>query len=255
MKTLYLECSMGVAGDMLMAALYELCTDSQKQEFLARMCALGLPGVEIAPLAANSGGIAGTHMKVTVGGAEEDEPHPDGHSTPAPTNTSTTITQNTHRNTIITEAHAHAHSHHHPHVHRTPQDARHLEQLPVSEQVRADALCVYQSIAEAEAHVHGTTVTDIHFHEVGTLDAIADVVGVCLLMEMLGAEDVAASPIHVGRGQVRCAHGILPVPAPATAWLLRGAPIYSADVDGELCTPPAQRWSAILPGASAPCRP
>lgn len=239
MKTLYLECSMGVAGDMLMAALYELCTDSQKQEFLARMRALGLPGVEIAPLAANSGGIAGTHMKVTVGGAEEDEPHPDGHTHAcAEEHEHHHHAEHAQEHHHHGEAHAHAHSHHHPHVHRTPQDVRAiLEQLPVSEQVRADALCVYQSIAEAEAHVHGTTVTDIHFHEVGTLDAIADVVGVCLLMEMLGAEDVAASPIHVGRGQVRCAHGILPVPAPATAWLLRGAPIYSADVDGELCTP------------------
>ena len=239
MKTLYLECSMGVAGDMLMAALYELCTDSQKQEFLARMCALGLPGVEIAPLAANSGGIAGTHMKVTVGGAEEDEPHPDGHSHAcADEHEHHHHAEHAQEHHHHGEAHAHAHSHHHPHVHRTPQDVRAiLEQLPVSEQVRADALCVYQSIAEAEAHVHGTTVTDIHFHEVGTLDAVADVAAVCLLLEELAPEQVVCSPIHVGSGQVRCAHGILPVPAPATAHILREVPTYGGSVRGELCTP------------------
>lgn len=228
MKTLYLECSMGVAGDMLMAALYELCTDEQKQAFLARMRGLGLPGVEILPQSAQSGGIAGTHMQVTVGGLEEDdvqtEEHPHGHH---------------HEHHHHEHAHEHHHEHaHHSHVHRTPADVQAIvKALPLSPSVQANALQVYEAIARAEAHVHGVPVTDIHFHEVGTLDAIADVVGVCLLMEMLGADDVAASPIHVGRGQVRCAHGVLPVPAPATAWLLRGAPIYSADVDGELCTP------------------
>lgn len=222
MKTLYLECSMGVAGDMLMAALYELCTDEQKERFLAQMRALGLPGVEIAPLPAQSGGIAGTHMRVTVGGLEEDDAPSQAH-------------EHGHHHH---HEHHHEHPHKHPHVHRTPADVRTIvEALPLSEGVRANALQVYEAIAQAEAHVHGVPVADIHFHEVGTLDAIADVVGVCLLMEMLGPEDVAASPIHVGSGQVRCAHGVLPVPAPATAWLLRGAPIYSADVDGELCTP------------------
>ncbi|WP_367924070.1 nickel pincer cofactor biosynthesis protein LarC [uncultured Ruthenibacterium sp.] len=214
MKTLYLECSMGVAGDMLMAALYELCTEQQKQEFLAQMRNLGLPGVEISPQVASSGGIAGTHMQVTVCGHEEDDVHKAHHT-----------------------GHAQD-AHHHPHTHRTPADVQTIvEQLTLPHKVRTNALQVYKAIAQAEAHVHGVSVADIHFHEVGTLDAIADVVGVCLLIDMLGADEVIASPIHVGRGQVRCAHGVLPVPAPATAYLLQGVPIYSADVDGELCTP------------------
>ena len=109
--------------------------------------------------------------------------------------------------------------------------------LPVSDKVKADALAVYGLIAEAESHAHGQPADQIHFHEVGTMDAVADVVGVCLLMEQLGADRIVASPVHVGSGQVRCAHGILPVPAPATAHILRGVPTYGGQIRGELCTP------------------
>jgi len=112
-----------------------------------------------------------------------------------------------------------------------------LEKLPLSEKVREDAKAVYALIAAAESEVHGAPVEEIHFHEVGSLDAVADVTAVCLLMEMIGAEKVVASPVHVGSGTVRCAHGILPVPAPATALILRDIPIYSGSVRGELCTP------------------
>ena len=103
--------------------------------------------------------------------------------------------------------------------------------------MRDDALAVYHRIAEAESKVHGRPVDQIHFHEVGTLDALADVVGVCLLMHLLAPEKVYASSVHVGCGQVKCAHGILPVPAPATALLLAGVPIYGGAIQGELCTP------------------
>ena len=96
---------------------------------------------------------------------------------------------------------------------------------------------MYALIAEAESQVHGLPVSDIHFHEVGTLDAVADVVGVCLLMEEIGAERIVASPVHVGAGHVHCMHGVLPVPAPATALLLSGIPTYGGQVQGELCTP------------------
>ena len=92
--------------------------------------------------------------------------------------------------------------------------------MNVSEKVKKDVLAVYGLIAEAESHVHGVPVTEIHFHEVGTMDALADVTAVAMLMEEIGAEKIVASPIHVGSGQVRCAHGILPVPAPATAHIV-----------------------------------
>ena len=205
MKTLYLDCGMGAAGDMLTAALYELLDEREKQEFLAQMNALGLPGVEVCAEAAEKCGITGTHMRVAVGGAEEDE-HPHEHD------------------------HDHAHSALHAIEHR-------IAHLPVSERVRRDIAAVYGLIAEAESHVHGVPVTQIHFHEVGSLDALADVTAVCWLMEKLAPERVTASPVHVGSGHVRCAHGVLPVPAPATAWLLRGVPVYGGEIRGELCTP------------------
>ncbi len=96
---------------------------------------------------------------------------------------------------------------------------------------------VYRLIAEAESAVHGQPVTEIHFHEVGSLDAIADVAAFSLLLHELAPERITASPVHVGSGQVRASHGILPVPAPATALLLRDVPIYSGQIRGELCTP------------------
>ena len=108
---------------------------------------------------------------------------------------------------------------------------------PKSEAVRRNAGQVYDKIAAAEARVHGAPVDQIHFHEVGTLDAVADVVGVCLLMHEIAPEETVVSPIRVGFGQVRCAHGVLPVPAPATAVLLEGAPVYAGDIPGEMCTP------------------
>ena len=214
MKVIYLDCSMGAAGDMLMAALYELLED--KQAFLDMMRSLGLPGIEISAEPAVKCGITGTHMKVLVHGSEElDALHDHLHE------------------------HAHEHSHDHEHHHHTGlHEIEHLlSHLDLPQTVRDDALAVYHRIAEAESKVHGRPVDQIHFHEVGTLDALADVVGVCLLMHLLAPEKVYASSVHVGSGQVRCAHGILPVPAPATALLLSGVPIYGGAIQGELCTP------------------
>ena len=214
MKVIYLDCSMGAAGDMLMAALYELLDD--KQTFLDTMRGLGLPGIEISADPAVKCGITGTHMKVLVRGSEElDALHDHLHE------------------------HAHEHSHDHEHHHHTGlHEIEHLlSHLDLPQTVRDDALAVYHRIAEAESKVHGRPVDQIHFHEVGTLDALADVVGVCLLMHLLAPEKVYASSVHVGSGQVRCAHGILPVPAPATALLLSGVPIYGGAIQGELCTP------------------
>ena len=117
-------------------------------------------------------------------------------------------------------------------------EIRHLlSHLDLPEQVRSDAEAVYGLIAQAESRAHGRPVEEIHFHEVGSLDAVADVVGVCLLMHQLGAEQVLCSPVHVGSGMVHCAHGLVPVPAPATALLLEGVPCYGGDIQGELCTP------------------
>lgn len=204
MKTLYLDCQMGAAGDMLAAALLELCPD--KEEMLRRLNALGLPGVRYQAEKSVKCGILGTHLSVTVDGEEEGEHHHDHHE--------------------------HHHAHHELH------DIRHIvSHLEIPEAVRENVMAVYDCIAQAESRVHGVAVEQIHFHEVGAMDAVADVTAVCLLMHALGNPKVAASPIHVGSGQVHCAHGVLPVPAPATALLLEGIPTYGGSIRGELCTP------------------
>ena len=112
-----------------------------------------------------------------------------------------------------------------------------MKALPLSGSVRDHVLAVYGSIAAAESAVHGVPMEEIHFHEVGSLDAIADVTAFSYLLCKLNPDRVTATPVHVGSGQVKCAHGILPVPAPATARLLEGVPIYGGEVRGELCTP------------------
>lgn len=208
MKTLYIDCQMGAAGDMLTGALLELLPDPAA--FVEKLSAAGIPGVRFEAEKAVRGGITGTHMRVLVHGGEEHEHHHDHE-----------------------EHHEHAH-HHHSGMHEIGHIVEHLS---VPEDVKRDVLAVYELIANAESQVHGKPVEQVHFHEVGALDAVADVTAVCLLLKEIGAERIAASPIHVGSGTVKCAHGILPVPAPATALILEGCPIYGGEVHGELCTP------------------
>ena len=194
MKTLYLDCGMGAAGDMLTAALLELFPNPT--ELIDELNALGLRGVTYEAEACEKCGVRGTHVSVKVHGEEED-------------------------------AHAHAHHHEHAHHHSDMHSISHIiEALPVSERVRADITEVYARIADAESQVHGVPVSEIHFHEVGAMDAVADVAAVCLLMDRLAPDRVIVSPVHVGSGQVKCAHGIL-----------QNVPIYGGAIQGELCTP------------------
>ena len=254
MKTLYLECNMGAAGDMLMSALYELLPEPEKKEFLDTMNAL-LPGVRVEALAASTCGIAGTRMAVTVHGEEEesadfraegdwpvhdhghghDHAHEHGHPHGHPH-------EHEHVHSHDHECpHGHGHDHDHGHGHHHHAAPGHIaaliDSLPLPEAVRSHARAVYGAIAAAEAKAHGCPVEEVHFHEVGALDAVADVVGVCYALHLLRPGRIAASPVHVGCGQVRCAHGVVPVPAPATAFLLKGVPAYGGAVQGELCTP------------------
>lgn len=246
MKTLYLECNMGAAGDMLTAALLELHPDPQG--FVERMNRLGLPGVVFAAQPAVKCGITGTQVSVTVGGEEEES-----HDVPLHSHVHETAQDEAHPGHAHDHVHVHDHDHEHTHDHEHSHghehghghhhhagmgDIRHiLSHLDIPQPVRQDAEAVYQLIAQAESHAHGRPVEEIHFHEVGTLDAVTDVVAVCWLLHDLAPEQIVASPVHVGCGQVRCAHGILPVPAPATAYILQGVPTYGGSVQGELCTP------------------
>ena len=242
MKVLYIDCSMGAAGDMLSAALLELLPKEEREAFIAKLNSRGIPGVEYSAEPSVKCGITGTHMTVTVNGEEEgcgcedhdhhhhhdhDHEHDHHHE---PEHSHDEAHEHHHEHD-----HEHGHSHHHSSMHDIEHIVGDHMKLPTS--VALDVLAVYQEIAEAESHVHGQPVDQIHFHEVGSMDAVADITAVCLLMKKLAPDEVIVSPIHVGSGTVKCAHGILPVPAPATAQILQGIPTYSADISGELCTP------------------
>lgn len=204
MKTLYIDCGMGAAGDMLSAALLELLPDGDS--FVAELNSIGIPNVEFIRESVEKCGIKGTHMSVKVFGEEECEEHSHG-----------------------------GHNHRHSDLHGIEHIIN--DHMNISDGIKRDVMGVYNIIAEAESAIHGVSIENIHFHEVGTMDAIADITAVCMLMERIAPDMIIASPIHVGSGQVKCAHGILPVPAPATALILKDVPIYGGKIKGELCTP------------------
>lgn len=217
MKTLYFECNMGAAGDMLMSALLELIPNPDG--FIEKLNNIGIPNVRIEKQSVTKCGIIGTGVNILVHGHEENEHMHDCH-----------------RNEDNATCHSHEHHEHHHHT-RMNEISDIIQSLKVSDKVKCDIKSVYNLIAEAESQAHGRPVEQIHFHEVGTMDAVADIAGVCMLIDEIKPDQIISSPIHVGSGQVRCAHGILPVPAPATARILHGIPSYGGAVNGELCTP------------------
>lgn len=143
--------------------------------------------------------------------------------------------------------------HHHHHHHRHLSDIRTIiEQSDLDDTVKEDSIRIFTRLAEAEAKVHDTTIESIHFHEVGAMDAIIDIVGAVIGLQALGIEKVVCSPLHVGTGTVECAHGTLPVPAPATAELIVGKPSYATGVTGELLTPTGAAILATLAAEFGP---
>ncbi len=204
MKQLHLDLNMGAAGDMLAAALFEL-TDNPA-ETLNELNDFGIPSVTYKAEASFKCGIKGTHIKVEIDGHTETE-----------------------------DALSH---HHHHHGSRGPGEIREIVNgLNISDEVKNDVNNVYELIANAESEVHGVPVSEIHFHEIGTMDAVADITAVCYLMRKIRPDRITASPVNTGSGQVKTAHGIIPVPAPATMNLLKGIPAYSGSIKSELCTP------------------
>ena len=264
MKTLYLECKMGAAGDMLTAALLELIPDAD--DFIRELNQLSIPGIFVSREKVMKCGIQGSHVSVLTKGVEEDEivntvrisemqeaGAYTGHACEH-------VHESSHEHMHEGEnGHAHEYSHEreHSHEHEGSHEHEHshdqhshnhqhfnlehirkiVEVMPVSDKVKTDILAVYHMIGEAESFAHGRPVEHIHFHEVGSMDAIMDVTAVCLLMEKIAPENTVISPVNIGGGMVKCAHGILPVPAPATAHILKGLPIYGGEIQTELCTP------------------
>lgn len=215
---------------MLNAALLDLIDD--KEDFLDEFRKLGIPDVKVDLTRTQKCSVTGSHLSVTVKGVEEV-------SEDVSLNTQDHDHDHDHEHHHDHEHnHDHKHEHHHHHEHSSYQSiCEKIDLFPVPDSVKKNAKEIYEAIAMAEAEVHNSDITQIHFHEVGSMDAIVDVLMFCMLMDKVNPDKVIVSPVHVGSGTVRCAHGILPVPAPATALILKDVPIYGGKISGELCTP------------------
>lgn len=211
MKTLYIDCFAGIAGDMFMGAMLDLGVPFD--EFRGKMNGLRLPEFELEARRLRRGGFVGTDARVIVRA-------PAGHDD---------------------DAHHHEHDHGGPHAHHGHRGLRDIEAIiassDLSERVKERSLRAFRLLAEAEGAVHGISPDEVHFHEVGAVDSIVDITGAFVLLEMAGIDRVCASAVNTGCGTVECAHGIMPVPAPATARLLTGVPVFSRGVPMERTTP------------------
>lgn len=211
----YLDCFAGVSGDMFVGALLDAglsLADLQRE-----LRALGLDGYRLSHTYVDKCGLRASHFQVFLGEHGDEKEQPQELAGPH------------------TDSDAHTHTHAHG---RSFAEIRALiAGSALRDSVKVRALKIFTRLAEAEAHVHGTEVESAQFHEVGMLDAIVDIVSAAIGVELLGIDRVVCSPLHVGSGFVRMAHGVYPIPAPATARLLLGAPTYSTAARGELVTP------------------
>ncbi|MGF7011005.1 uncharacterized protein (DUF111 family) [Lachnospiraceae bacterium PF1-22] len=211
MKTLFIDCNRGAAGDMITAALLQLCIN--KQQMLDKLNKL-LPNLVIEEEILEREGIIGAHLRVVIAGEEEksyDEVEASEYN----------FFEN---KGFVKEE-------------RIDQMTIMISNLAISNEVKKQAIEIYLEIKNAEAKVHGCRMEEIHNSRLGSLDAVVDIVSVCVLLESLAITEVVSTPINLGGGFVRCGQWTVPVPAPATAQIVKTMPTYMSDNPGELCTP------------------
>jgi uncharacterized protein (TIGR00299 family) protein len=217
MAIYHLDCSSGIAGDMFLGACLDLGMPVEVlQDTVAR---LGLPGIGVETRKASRGGFVGTRFRVLENGQPIEGPDPEE--------------QHHHEHG---HAHGHSHGHDHGHTRGLAEIGELILRSALSDSVKERALRLFQRLGEAEAKAHGMPVERVHFHEVGAIDSIVDLVGAAAAIEFLAPERLTCGPVNLGSGRVRMAHGEVPIPAPATAELLRGVPVFGGP-GGELTTP------------------
>ncbi len=232
MKVLYFDCFSGISGDMVLGAFIDLGVDPEYLK--GELGKLNLTGFSLHYEKTNSYGIGGTSFDVVLEG--DHHAHHHDHS---------------HKQCHVNDSHSHVEEgHHHEHNHEEKGHSRHphrsyrdikkiILDSSLSENVKKTSIAIFDRVARAEAKVHGVSVDDVHFHEVGALDSIVDIVGAAICYHVIAADAVYSSAVNVGRGFVKCAHGVLPVPAPATAEIFSETDfsIYSRNIEGEAATP------------------
>ena len=229
MKVLYLDCFSGISGNMFLGGLVAL--GLPETELRSMLASLKVEGFSLDVEAVQKKGIAATHLDVRLHHHDHEHHHhqqeqPHGHAGG----------HSQHGHAAAEDKALEPHHHHHEHRH-LPEIAALLQAAPLPPAVRERSLAVFHRLAEAEAKVHGTTPDKVHFHEVGAVDAIVDIVGTVYGLYYLGIEKIYASKVYTGSGFVECAHGRMPVPAPATAELLCGIPQAQGEIARELTTP------------------
>ncbi len=223
-RVLHLDCFSGIAGNMMLAALLDL--GLSRKELEAGLAGLGLE-FKLRVKKVSRGALAAKHLEVVVPGAKKKRA---AKAKKKPGHT------HSHSHEIA-EPHIHVHGHHHGHGRAYPKIRRQLERADLAERVKARTLACFEALAIAEGRVHGVSPEEVHFHEVGAVDAIVDITGMAIGLEALGIERVTSSPVALGHGTVYTDHGLLPLPAPATIELLRGVPTVPANVEWETVTP------------------
>jgi len=217
MKTLYYNCFAGISGDMNLAALINLGVD--ESALIAELKKLSLDGWEIKTSIASQNGISGTRLDVVC---------------------------HHHHSEDCDGSHHHEHKHHH-HEHRSFADIKKIiSDSKLSDYVKEKSLAIFETIAKAEATVHEKNLDEVHFHEVGALDSIVDIVGAAICTELLNVENFVSTSVELGGGTVRCQHGILPVPAPATAIIAKKFPSKIGGENHECTTPTGAAIIATL---------
>jgi pyridinium-3,5-bisthiocarboxylic acid mononucleotide nickel chelatase len=236
MKTLYLDCFAGISGDMTIGALLDLGLDFEFHK--TELGQLEVRSFELKLSRVDRSGINAAKFDVhlTDMAHRHEHKYEETHS---------------HRHHEHSSDHRHEHKSHHDvetsQVHRSLSMIKHMiETSTLSDMVKQNSIAIFQCIGEAEARIHGVDIESAHFHEVGAVDSIVDIVGACIGLSALRVERIVASPLHVGYGSFTCAHGDYPVPGPAATEILRGIPIYSKDVEGELVTPTGAAIVATL---------
>ncbi|MDR1230208.1 MAG: nickel pincer cofactor biosynthesis protein LarC [Spirochaetaceae bacterium] len=227
-RCLHFECFAGISGDMTLGALVDLGVD--KNALLKELSKLPLSGWKLEFHPDSRGGVCGVHPVVVMDDGSTDhiaeehehEHHGGHHSCGKPD-----------------EAATHEHGHHgHSGEHRHWKEIREMiTGMEISGGAKEYALNIFTVLAEAEAEVHGVAVDEVGFHEVGAVDSIIDIVGTAICLDMLKPDRITSGPIELGGGMVRCAHGVLPVPAPAVLKLCHGLPCTTGGFDKEMTTP------------------
>ena len=242
MKILYFDCFSGISGDMTMGALLDAGGDAEAlKRDLAKLNLGDAFHLHIQKKLKN--GVMSTHVDVATDHVHGDHDHEHHHDHEHDEHDHEHEHDHDHDHEHDHEHehdhdHDHDHGHTHEHVHRGLSDVTAvIEQSGLEPEVKETAKKIFRTLAEAEAKMHGTTVDEVHFHEVGAIDAIVDVCGAAILLHQLKPDRIVCSKINVGTGYVQCAHGLFPVPAPAVAEILRGEPYFMGPGRGELCTP------------------